>query len=446
MTRATILALGVARNRAADAEVAACPPPQRSSRRRKLPHPICSRLEKDKPLMPDESTLPATRDVVIIGGGVMGLFTAYYASAMFDSVTVLDAGRIGDPNTASFGRTRSYRLDYLDPLYTALAAEAISLWQSFEQDTGVRTLVDFGLLNIASTAITPDLETTYARRAHDALTSLGIGSAALHGQALRERYPQVRTDVGFLHRDAGLIDVQAVTAALLERLGQRNVTIVEDAEIKAITSEQDTVQVQTPQQTYLAKSVVVAAGHGTNDVLAALQGCQLRIPLATDRPREAKYITPDSSQHARYTCEQLPVVAYLDCGIYLHPIVQGVTTAVKVGFFDPPDVPRGTSAINSVDEFVAACLPELTTAPSTPVADVDQCDYDLIVGDDDFVLGLVPGHPRICLGVGWRGTGYKYAPLVGRVLGELALRRGTVYDITRFNPARFLDPSATVTP
>jgi len=40
-------------------------------------------------------------------------------------------------------------------------------------------------------------------------------------------------------------------------------------------------------------------------------------------------------------------------------------------------------------------------------------------------------------GVGWRGTGYKFAPWVGKVLAQLAVQRGTVYDIGRFSPARF---------
>jgi glycine/D-amino acid oxidase-like deaminating enzyme len=35
------------------------------------------------------------------------------------------------------------------------------------------------------------------------------------------------------------------------------------------------------------------------------------------------------------------------------------------------------------------------------------------------------------------GTGYKFAPWVGRVLAQLAVQRGTVYDIGRFTPARF---------
>jgi glycine/D-amino acid oxidase-like deaminating enzyme len=67
---------------------------------------------------------------------------------------------------------------------------------------------------------------------------------------------------------------------------------------------------------------------------------------------------------------------------------------------------------------------------------VDSCFYDLI-GDDDFVLGPVPGASGLYTGVGWRGTGYKFAPWVGRVLAQLAIQQDTVYDITRFAPGRF---------
>ena len=130
------------------------------------------------------------------------------------------------------------------------------------------------------------------------------------------------------------------------------------------------------------------------------------------------------------------MLAYLDVGIYCHPIVEGVVDAVKIGYYHPPDLPRTSSPIDSVASFVRNCLPALADAPNEPVADTDGCDYDL-VADDDFVLGAVPGFPGAQVGVGWRGTGYKFAPWVGRVLAELALQQGTVYDIARFAPARF---------
>ena len=83
-------------------------------------------------------------------------------------------------------------------------------------------------------------------------------------------------------------------------------------------------------------------------------------------------------------------------------------------------------------------MPGLRGAEVVDVAasGVDTCWYDL-VADDEFILGAVPGVPDAYTGVGWRGTGYKFAPWVGRVLAQLAVQRGTVYDIGRFTPARF---------
>jgi len=116
---------------------------------------------------------------------------------------------------------------------------------------------------------------------------------------------------------------------------------------------------------------------------------------------------------------------------------------VKVGFYHPPDATVVPSPISSVEDFVAECMPGLRGAATVDVAEasgVDTCFYDL-VGDDDFILGPVPGAGGVAdsvfVGVGWRGTGYKFAPWVGRVLAQLAVTHGTVYDISRFAPGRF---------
>ena len=93
---------------------------------------------------------------------------------------------------------------------------------------------------------------------------------------------------------------------------------------------------------------------------------------------------------------------------------------MKIGYYNPPDLPRGATPIDGIGRFVAECLPGLRDAAVRDVDDVDQCDYDL-VADDDFVLGPVPGVAGAFVGVGWRGTGYKFAPWVGQVLAGLAL-------------------------
>ncbi len=87
------------------------------------------------------------------------------------------------------------------------------------------------------------------------------------------------------------------------------------------------------------------------------------------------------------------------------------------------------------------CMPGLHGAEAVNVADasgVDSCCMYDLVADDDFILGPVPGADNVFTGVGWRGTGYKFAPWVGRVLAQLALQQGTVFDIRRFaRPVRW---------
>ena len=381
-------------------------------------------------------------DLVIVGGGVMGLFTAYHASELGRRVTVLERGRVGDPATASYGRTRSYRNDYLDPTYVRLAREAIRLWDAFEAREKVRVLVRCGCLNIANSRVTPNLDATYARMSHRVLEDLGMPTEALDAEAIRSRFPDLDADVAQLDIGAGVVDLAAVREVLTRVLADRGVEVVEGVEPTAIARGETGFEVTAGDRRLTGRSLVVTAGHGTNDLLARLSGCGLRVPIEKDRPSDARYFQPPPRDRHRFTADAMPVIAYLDAGIYCHPIVPGVVEAVKVGYYNPPDVPRGTTTIDSIDTFVEWCFPALVDMPFTKVEDVDQCDYDL-VADDDFVLGAIPGAANAFVGVGWRGTGYKFAPWVGRVLAELAVSGGTVYDIDRFDPARFEDATAT---
>jgi sarcosine oxidase len=378
----------------------------------------------------------AVNDLVVIGGGVMGLFTAYHASERFERVTVVERGRIGDPATASYGRTRSFRNDYLDPTYARYAHEAFRLWGEFEQRNDTRVLVRCGCLNIAKRSVTPNLADTYAQLSYETLTQLGLRTAAFQEAALRRRFPYLNADLGYLDLDAGVVDLPAVTRALSAALHERRVALLQDVETTAIARDGAGLRVATSAGELRTRALVVTAGHGTNEVLARLDGCRLQVPITKDRPREAKYFTPPADLRDRFTAGAMPAIAYLDTGIYCHPIVDGLVDEVKIGYYNPPDLPRTATAIDGIQSFVDECMPGLRNAAVRDVEDVDQCHYDL-VADDDFVLGPVPGVAGAYVGVGWRGTGYKFAPWVGRVLAELALQGGTVYDVARFAPARF---------
>ena len=375
-------------------------------------------------------------DLAIIGAGVMGLFTADFASRRGARVLVLDQWRMGDPRAASFSLTRSIRNDYLDPVYARLAFEAHKLWLDFQRETGESFLIECGCLNLAKASVTPALSATYAEDSYRVLQGLHLKTEALTREGLRARFPQFDVDLGRLDVEAGFLYVPPITAALLARLRAADVAIEENTVVNRIGRRQGLIAIDTGAGERVAQRLVLTSGLGTNELLARIDGCDLRLPLQPDRPSESKYLIPPPAKRAMFTPSRLPVFAYLDVGIYGHPWLEGKTPGVKIGYYNPPDVRTQVTSITSVQSFVAECMPELLDARVVDVEGADQCSYDL-VADDNFILGAIPGVPGVVVGTGWRGTGYKFAPLIGRTLMELTLEKRTVEDIARFAPERF---------
>jgi glycine/D-amino acid oxidase-like deaminating enzyme len=375
----------------------------------------------------------------------MGLMTAYFAAPLVSSVTVLERSRVGDPATASFGLTRSVRNDYRDPEYARLAFAARRLWLDLQLEWGEPLLIDCGCLNLVKGNVTPDLDSTYAVESYAVLEQLQLRREAFTRAQLRERYPQFDADGGWLDVDAGFADVAVITRMLRAALDARGVRVVEGTAPRGIARSGAGWAVATDAGPVESDVLVLTAGLGTNEVLDLVPGCSVRFPLRPDRPSQSKYFVPAAGTEARFTEPALPVFAYLDIGIYGHPMYNGRTPGVKIGFYNPPDAARVPSRIGSVEDFVAECMPGLTSATVMDVlgtSGVDGCSYDL-VADDDFILGPVPGADGVFVGVGWRGTGYKFAPWVGRVLARLCAGRDTGYDISRFTPGRFAGGAAS---
>ncbi|TMB69268.1 MAG: FAD-dependent oxidoreductase [Chloroflexi bacterium] len=377
-----------------------------------------------------------TYDLAIIGAGVMGLFTADFASRRGARVLLLDQWRIGDPRAASFSLTRSIRNDYLDPVYARLAFEARQLWLDFQRQTGESFLIECGCLNIAKASVTPALSETYAEQSYRVLEGLHLKTQAFTGDGLRARFPQFDADLGRLDVEAGFLHVTPITAALRTRLRDAAVRIEESTVVHRISRRRGMIAIDTAAGERMAERLVITAGLGTNDLLARIDGCDLRLPLRPDRPTESRYLIPPPEKRAMFTPNRLPVFAYLDVGIYGHPMLEGKTPGVKIGYYHPPDVRTQVTAITSVQSFVEECMPALKDARVVDVEGADQCSYDL-VADDNFILGAIPGLPGGAVGTGWRGTGYKFAPLIGRTLMELVLENSTVENISRFAPERF---------
>ena len=210
-------------------------------------------------------------------------------------------------------------------------------------------LVDCGCLNLVKGTVTPDLASTYAVESYAVLEQLRLRREAFTGAQLRDRFPQFDADGGWLDVDAGFADLTAVTGALREGLRARGVRIAENTEPRAITRSDGTWTVATNSGPVESDVLVVTAGLGTNDVLGLVPGCPVRFPLRPDRPTQSKYFIPPPAARAMFTETAMPVFAYLDIGIYGHPVYEGKTPGVKIGLLQParrgqdaePDRERG---------------------------------------------------------------------------------------------------------
>ena len=57
--------------------------------------------------------------------------------------------------------------------------------------------------------------------------------------------------------------------------------------------------------------------------------------------------------------------------------------------------------------------------------------------DHDFVIDALPGTSNVIVASPCSGHGFKFAPVIGEILADLATQRTTRHDISRFRLARF---------
>ena len=95
---------------------------------------------------------------------------------------------------------------------------------------------------------------------------------------------------------------------------------------------------------------------------------------------------------------------------------------------DPADVTD--AEIGPVTGFVRTHLPSLAPAPVR----TERCFY-ATTADGEFHLGRLPSDPNVSVGA-FAGHGFKFAPVIGEILADLATGREPRFDLSRFRPDR----------
>ena len=227
-----------------------------------------------------------------------------------------------------------------------------------------------------------------------------------------------------------------VPAARGTRLMQRlaaayGATLASQAPVTAVRDLGGSVEVATPEASFRAGRLLLCTDAWTGDLLAQLGAA---LPLVVTQ-EQFSYFRP--ADPAAFAVGRFPVWIWMDDpSFYGFPVWPGAAlkAAQDVGGHQVTATSRGfdpdPAAADRLAGFLRARLPAAAGAHDHSAT----CLYTL-TPDRDLVLGPVGGHDRVLVALG-AAHGFKFAPLLGRVLADLALHGGTEVDITPFAPDR----------
>ena len=165
-------------------------------------------------------TSPRTWDVVVVGAGCFGAWTAWQLRAAGRSVLLVDQYGPANARASSGGESRAIRMSYgPDELYTRFSARSLAMWKSFFGEVSRPELFQRTGVLWMSKGETPD-----AAASRRAFAAAGIPHEWLAEGELRRRFPQIVVVDGgaaIYEPDSGVLmarrAVQAVVADAVRR-------------------------------------------------------------------------------------------------------------------------------------------------------------------------------------------------------------------------------------
>jgi sarcosine oxidase / L-pipecolate oxidase len=390
-------------------------------------------------------------DVVVVGGGPMGLSAAYHCAKAGQRVVVLERFNFFNQSGSSGDLVRMFRTMYTQDFMAELAKESIPLWAELERDTGQSLIWRSGLLNFGDPNYCDGPEGNLTDPIKN-LDRLGMRYRTLTAKEIMAEYPfkdLPAAFVGVFAPDNGCINVPQVLRSLYQVASALGVKLVSNAPVREIALHDDGVTVHLDgggSQPVTARRCVIAAGAYTNHVLASL-GLTLRMNIW--EMTSAYYATAPGPSGVLF-----PSMWFQ----FLDPAGEPAQSNLFYGFPAVPWAPPNLARIAVDDASTVISDPEQRQlAPST--SDLENTSNFVrrhCVGTDDrpsflgtclqtnvkdnmFVLDLLPasigaGHHNVA--VFTAGWGFKFVPLIGRVLSDLVLKGATPFDIKRFGISR----------
>jgi monomeric sarcosine oxidase len=315
---------------------------------------------------------------------------------------------------STHGTTRVIRQAYFEhPDYVPLVVESYRLWHELEQQVGRRLFHPTGLVEIgrADGVVVPGV----LRAADEHRLKVEQLSAA----EVRQRWPGFRVPdemVGVYEPAAGYLLVEDCVRAHLEAAAAAGAKLLTETVVDEWSATDDAVLVRTSAGEFAAGALVIAAGPWASSLLSELQ------PQLSLLRNAMFWFACDSPQYDVET--GFPVFLFeLPAGMfYGFPKIdeRGVKVANHTGgqaVDSPASVSREIDPAEerAVREFLAAQLPGV----SPRVADHAVCLYTMSP-DEHFIVDRHPDHPHVVFAAGLSGHGFKFTPVLGLALANLA--------------------------
>ena len=363
-------------------------------------------------------------DVVVIGAGAFGGWTAYYLRQLGAAVRLVDAYGPGNSRATSGDETRGVRSSYGDrgpnaELWSSWANRAIDRWTKFDAEWGrqmkVRLFFNTGDLIFRSA---PEV---FTDRTQEVWKKLGIPFQVLNVEDVAKQYPSfdlAKISFALYDPSAGVVRARRACEVLAEAFRQSGGDVLMGY---AALGDRNGTQVQNiktsgPSATLTAGTFVFALGPWFPKAFPDLMASRIRTPLG-----HVHYFgTPPGSD--RFTFPNLPSFNFPGVTGWpaLPPDNRGFRVRLRGSSPTDPDTSdrafdRSQDAL--ARNFLAERFPLLATAP---LIETRACHYDMSASGN-FIIDRYPGLSNVWVIGGGSAEGFKFGPVLGEYIAKRVL-------------------------
>ena len=368
--------------------------------------------------------------VVVIGGGIVGLASAYFLARRGETVTVLEQSSLGAGSTDR--ANGGIRAQFTSPVSIRLSQESIAVWERFEETFGVD--IEYtrpGYLFLARTAATAER----LRENVGVQAEYGVPSQFLTPADAQDVCPRLHADryAGATYSPAdGFADPHLGLEGFATGAVDAGTDIRTNVAVTDVRFRDGRVQgVETTAGSFEADYVVNAAGAWGSRV-AAMAGIDLPV---TPKRRQLVVVDPEHD-----VPRDVPLTVDMDADSHFRPERNG--RAVVGGFFAEEDPPADPDAYTrSMDFDWAATALERVSAVAGyfgPESRIRRGWAGLYAVTPDHHPVIEETRPGFVNAVGFSGHGFMQAPATGQVVAEIvADGRASLVNVSMLRADRF---------